>query len=173
MSPMGFWTLLKQYAYSHSPEWSVVSDAGGFYQNLSTSDVAKYLINGTGITDFWIAEVGCGDNATSDGFYKQPAWTDSATEGYRYNHATFMDLVLSGVVGLQPSETGLLVINPLVPAQALPWWTADGVLLNGHIVSIQFDLDGTHYKNSAGLKVWVDGVMAKSSPTLTKLTVQL
>ena len=84
-----------------------------------------------------------------------------------------MDLVLSGVVGLQPKPNGTLVVNPLVPATSLPWWAADGVALHGKIVTVVFDADGTHYKAGAGLRVMVNGVVAASSPTLKPLTVQL
>ena len=45
--------------------------------------------------------------------YKLPICAD--------NHATFMDLVLSGVVGLQPAPNGSLTVTPLVPAATLPW----------------------------------------------------
>jgi hypothetical protein len=89
------------------------------------------------------------------------------------NHATFMDLVLSGVVGIQPEPNGTLVVNPLVSPSSLAWWAADGISLHGKIVTVVFDADGTHYKAGAGLKVMVDGATAASSSTLRSLTVQL
>jgi hypothetical protein len=45
--------------------------------------------------------------------------------------------------------------------------------MRGHIISVRYDLDGTHYKHGAGLKVFVDGRLAKSSPTMAKLEIQL
>ena len=81
--------------------------------------------------------------------------------------------MLSGVVGLQPAANGTLTVNPLVPAAALPWWTADGMALHSRIVSVAFDADGARYGRGPGLKVWVDGVVAASSPTMVPLTVQL
>ena len=88
------------------------------------------------------------------------------TVRYRYNHCTFMDLVLSGVVGLQPKSNGTLVVNPLVPATALPWWAADGIALHGQIVTVVFDADGSHYNAGAGLRVMVNGATVASSPIL-------
>jgi hypothetical protein len=38
---------------------------------------------------------------------------------------------------------------------------------------VRFDLDGTHYGQGKGLKVFVEGKMAQSSPTMAKLTLQL
>ena len=90
-----------------------------------------------------------------------------------YNHATFDDLVLSGVVGLIPSANGSLVVNPLVPAEALPWWAADGMVLHGRVVSVLFDADGKKYGKGAGLKVWLDGKVVAQAETMRKLTVQL
>ena len=72
-----------------------------------------------------------------------------------------------------PTTSGTLVVNPLVPAATLPWWAADGVALHGKIVTVVFDADGTHYKHGAGLKGMVNGATAASSPMLTRLTVQL
>jgi hypothetical protein len=167
-----FWTLLSDYTAMHTTKWRVMSSRSTFYTNLTNSNMAPFLIDGLG--EHWVAENGCGD----DHWTKQtnlggPAWTDTATNGYRYNHATFMDLVLSGVVGLQPKANGTLVVNPLVPAAVLPWWTADGVALHRRIVTVVFDADGSKYGKGAGLKVMVDGITTASSLTLKPLTVQL
>ena len=84
-----------------------------------------------------------------------------------------MDLVLSGVVGLQPKANGSLTVNPLVPATILPWWAADGVALHGSIVSVVFDADGSHYNTGVGIRVLVNGTTVASSLVLKRLTVQL
>ena len=167
-----FWAMLFDYTAMHTPKWKVMSSSTTFYANLTESNVAQFLIEGLG--ELWVAENGCGDDQwTRQPQLGGPAWTDGATEGYRYNHATFMDLVLSGVVGLQPAPNGSLTVNPLVPAATLPWWAADGVALHGKIVSVVFDADGSHYNKGAGLKVLVNGVTAAASPVLKPLTVQL
>ena len=83
------------------------------------------------------------------------------------------DLILSGLVGLWPGPDGKLTVNPLIPPGALPWWSADGIAMHGKIVSVQFDLDGTHYQKGKGLKVFVDGKLVKQSPVMAKLELQL
>jgi hypothetical protein len=50
---------------------------------------------------------------------------------------------------------------------------ADGIQLQGKILSVSFDLDGSHYKQGKGLQVFVNGKLAKSSPTMAKLELQL
>ena len=152
---------------------AVAIRANAHYANLTHSNVAKWLFNGLG--ELWVAEAGCGDKTfTKPAGLPGPGWTDSATRGYRYNHATFVDLVLSGVVGLQPRANGTLLVNPLVPAGVLPWWAVDGVAIHHKIVSALFDLDGSHYPDAPkGLTVLVDGVVAASVPTLAPVTIQL
>ena len=167
-----FWRLLADYTMMHTSKWRVMASRSTFYPNLTDSDLAPFLIDGLG--ELWVAENGCGDEQwTEQPSLGGPAWTDTPQSGYRYNHATFMDLVLSGVVGLQPHANGTLLVNPLVPAATLPWWAADGVALHGKIVSVRFDADGSHYNSSAGLEVLVNGATAASSPALKPLVVQL
>jgi hypothetical protein len=112
-----FWMLLGQYTDSHTTDWVI----GG---NQTNADLAKAGLMLDGAGDSWIAESGCADDKT---------WTDVALEGYWYNHATFNDIVLSGVVGLQPSLTGALTVNPLVPAGTLDYFAVDGVLMHGKV----------------------------------------
>eukprot|EP01049_Picozoa_sp_SAG25_P013203 SAG25_NODE_1980_length_2062_cov_2.526235_2_plen_240_part_00 len=126
-----------------------------------------------GMEGLWIAENGCGDQGDPAKGLSGPSWVDGLTEGYEYNHSTFIDLILSGLVGLWPGADGMLTVNPLVPPPALPWWSADGIALRGKIISVRYDLDGTHYNEGMGLKLFVDGKLAKSTPTMSKLEVQL
>eukprot|EP00038_Savillea_parva_P005034 m.146395 g.146395 ORF g.146395 m.146395 type:complete len:334 (-) comp11644_c0_seq12:1814-2815(-) len=166
------YTMLQQYTMAHTPLWKVMNSSTSFYSNLSTSNVAQWLEPGLG--DLWIAEAGSADDALVPGGQPGPAWTDTATQGYRYNHATFMDLVLSGVVGIRPTTNqSSLVVNPLIPAHVLPWWAADGVAIRGRIVTVVFDADGSHYRLKAGLTVWVDGTIVATSPHLARLEIPL
>ncbi|KAI8932680.1 hypothetical protein NX059_010174 [Plenodomus lindquistii] len=67
---------------------------------------------------------------------------------HHYFHSGFIDLIISGLVGLRPSANNVLVVNPL----------ADRF---------------TSYFRSSGLKVEVDGKVVASSPTLSPLSVNL
>ena len=84
-----------------------------------------------------------------------------------------MDLVLSGVVGLQPHSNGTLVVNPLVPQtdSGLTFFAADGIALHGRVVTVVFDKDGTKYNKGKGLTVLVDGVKVRE--TIKHLFYQL
>jgi hypothetical protein len=134
-------------------------------------DMCKQIPNGG--PRFWIAENGCADGGDPAHGLSGPSWVDGATEGYEYNHSTFIDLIMTGLVGLSVSALGQVTVNPLIPPKDLPWWTADGILIQGKIVSVRFDLDGAHYGKGKGLKLFVGGKMEGSSPTMAKLTIQL
>ena len=137
-------------------------------------DMCNQVPDGGLLDDFWIAENGCADGGDPSRGLTGPSWIDGSTEGYEYNHSTFIDLIMSGLVGLRPGADGKLSVNPLIPPDALPWWTADGIALHGgRIVSVRFDRDGSHYGQGAGLTVYVDGKVAASAATMGKLSVQL
>jgi len=87
-----------------------------------------------------------------------------------YNHSTFNDLVLSGLLGLRPQTDASLRIQPLVPA-GWDHYAVENVPYHGHNVSVLWDRDGTHYKQGAGMKVYLDGRLVRSSATLRDLTV--
>ncbi len=74
-----------------------------------------------------------------------------------YNHSTFADLVITGLVGLVPRSDDVLELHPLVPEATWDWFCLDGLRYRGHDVTIVWDRDGTHYGRGPGLTAWVDG----------------
>lgn len=90
-----------------------------------------------------------------------------------YNHSTFADLVISGVVGLRPRADNVLEIDPLLPADTWPWFCLDNVRYHQRDVTVLWDRDGTKFNRGAGLRVWVDGREVAHAPSLKKLTVTL
>jgi hypothetical protein len=89
-----------------------------------------------------------------------------------YFHSGFIDLVLSGLVGLRSSPDEVLVVNPLVDASTISYFRADRVIYHGHEVAVQWDVDGSRY-GTAGLQVEVDGKTVVSSPTLAPLNISI
>lgn len=121
--------------------------------------------------------------------------------GDHYLHSTFCDLALSGLVGVHvqldvetsapppAASTGgvadasrapaphQLVVDPLVPtepdARGLRWFAARHMPVQGRLVDVAYDADGSRYGGGAGLAVWVDGELVASAPTLRRLVVPL
>jgi hypothetical protein len=88
-----------------------------------------------------------------------------------YNHSTFNNLVIGGLVGIVPSSEDVLVIDPLLPEDAWDWFCLDGVPYHGRTATIAWDRDGGRYHRGAGLAVWIDGKVAARSPNLTRLEI--
>jgi hypothetical protein len=92
--------------------------------------------------------------------------------GKDYNHSTFCDLIISGLIGLRPQPDNSLVINPLLPDITWEYFCLDNILYHGKIVTIMYDKTGKKYKKGKGLRVWVDGNAAAASPRLGLLKIK-
>jgi hypothetical protein len=90
-----------------------------------------------------------------------------------YNHSTFNDLVITGLVGIVPRADDVLEIDPLLPADAWDWFCLDGVPYRGHAVTVLWDRTGARYGRGAGLSVWVDGQLVAQRAQLQRLEVSL
>jgi Concanavalin A-like lectin/glucanases superfamily/F5/8 type C domain/NPCBM-associated, NEW3 domain of alpha-galactosidase/Trehalase len=101
----------------------------------------------------------------------QPNWIyDGFDHSEDYNHSSFDDLVISGLIGLRPSLGANLQIKPLTPAT---WdhFALENVPYHGHNLTVIWDRDGSHYGQGPGMKAYVDGTLVRSSPTVRALTV--
>lgn len=76
--------------------------------------------------------------------------------GKDYNHSTFCDLIITGLVGLRPRTDDIVVVNPLVPDD-WDWFCLDNVLYHNHLITILWDKTGSRYKKGKGFQVLVDG----------------
>jgi hypothetical protein len=85
-------------------------------------------------------------------------WLKGRAERSRYyNHSTFADLVIAGVVGLRPRADDRLEVQPLLPPGTWDWFCLDGVAYHGRTLTILWDRLGTRYGRGAGLTVLADG----------------
>jgi hypothetical protein len=101
-------------------------------------------------------------------------WLKGDQERSRYyNHSTFNDLIITGLVGLRPRADHVLEVNPLIPENKWDWFCLDNVLYHGKIITIIWDKDGTKYKRGKGFTVLVNGKKVAQSETLKKLTANL
>ncbi|EOD68104.1 MGH1-like glycoside hydrolase domain-containing protein [Amycolatopsis vancoresmycina] len=101
------------------------------------------------------------------------AWVyDGPSHSEDYNHSTYTDLVLSGLLGLRPQSDTTLRVQPLTPST---WdhFAAENVPYHGHDVTVLWDRDGTHYGQGAGMRLYVDGRLVQRSPTLRATTIDV
>ena len=90
-----------------------------------------------------------------------------------YNHSTFNDLVIGGLVGIVPREDETVEVDPLLPADAWDWFCLEGVPYHGRSLTIVWDRTGKHYGRGAGLAIWADGQEIARSAELGRLTGEL
>jgi len=84
-----------------------------------------------------------------------------------YNHSTFCDLVISGLVGLIPQEGNEVRIDPLLPLETWDWFCLDHLRYHGCDLTIVWDRDGTKYKKGKGFRIFADGIEIAHSEEIT------
>lgn len=101
-------------------------------------------------------------------------WLKGDQERSRYyNHSTFNDLIITGLVGLRPRADNIIEINPLLPAEKWDWFCLDNVLYHGKILTILWDKTGIKYKRGKGFSVFVNGKKLKTINELKRLQVAM
>lgn len=101
-------------------------------------------------------------------------WLKGDQERSRYyNHSTFNDLIITGLVGLRPRPDDTVEVNPLVPEGQWDYFALDNVHYHGSILTILWDKDGSRYGKGKGLRVFADGEEIASSPSLSRVTGNL
>lgn len=101
-------------------------------------------------------------------------WLKGDEERSRYyNHSTFNDLIITGLVGLRPREDNKIEINPLLPAGKWDWFCLDNVLYHGKLITIIWDKTGLKYKKGKGLQVFANGKKIAGAGELERVTGKL
>lgn len=100
----------------------------------------------------------------------------TAADGFNfsghYNHSSFNDLVLSGLLGIKPQAGNTLVLKPLIPS-GWDYFAVESLPYHGHNLSIRWDRDGSHYGKGSGLQIFEDGVRIHQSPAVGNTTVNV
>ena len=92
--------------------------------------------------------------------------------GKDYNHSTYCDLVISGLIGLRPRADDTVEVNPLVP-QGWNWFCLDRISYHGHELTILFDRTGQHYGRGKGLRVFAEGREIAAVDQVARVTGKL
>jgi hypothetical protein len=101
-------------------------------------------------------------------------WLKGDQERSRYyNHSTFNDLIITGLVGLRPSPDNILTVNPLIPEDKWDWFCIDKILYHGKKISVLWDKTGTHYGKGKGFIIFVDGEPVSSAGKLGRMRIDL
>lgn len=109
------------------------------------------------LTGEWLARA---KKAAKKGFYER---------GQYYNHSTYADLAITGLVGLRPRPDETLEVRPLAPPD-WPWFCLDHVRYHGKVLTILWDRTGAKFGKGKGLRVFADGREIAHRATLGRLT---
>jgi len=90
--------------------------------------------------------------------------------GDHYNHSSYADLVITGLIGLRPRADDTVEVNPLA---TWDWFCLDGVPYHGHVLTILWDKTGEHFGKGPGLRVYSDGREIARAAALGRLTGRL
>ncbi|MEI6781602.1 MAG: glycosyl hydrolase family 65 protein [Verrucomicrobiota bacterium] len=104
------------------------------------------------------------------------AWIPTADDpprGKDYNHSTYCDLVISGLVGLRPRADDIIEVNPLVPEGAWDYFCLDHVQYHGRLITVLYDRTGERYGKGKGLQVLADGRRVAGSSSLQRVKGKL
>jgi hypothetical protein len=98
--------------------------------------------------------------------------------GRHYNHSTFCDLIIAGLVGVHPQEGNTLLVRPLVPTgqaggEGWDWYCLDNLLYHGHNLTIVWDKTGQKYGKGAGLTIFSGPMVLAHADDLRPVTVAL
>jgi len=93
--------------------------------------------------------------------------------GKDYNHSTYCDLIITGLVGLRPRAGDIVEVDPLIPDGVWNYFCLDNVHYHGHKLTIFYDKTGKRYGSGIGLHLLEDGKEIASSRTLGHISGRL
>lgn len=157
ITPADYWMLLSQYSRSHR----LFTDDG---RELPWIDE-----NQNPYTGDWIARTRLKTNPAGP----WPKSNGGTERGKDYNHSTFCDLVISGLIGIRPSDDNVLTVHPLITEGQWDYFCLDQVYYRGKMVSVLYDKYGTHYNRGKGFFIFIDGRKAFEAPAPVKATLPL
>lgn len=108
--------------------------------------------------------------------WKNGTWSEEKggmERGKDYNHSTFCDLIINGLIGLRPQTGNRFTVHPLLPDGVWEYFCLQDVMYHGHKITIIYDKTGLKYYKGKGLIVFVDDKLNASSPDLSLLQCEL
>jgi hypothetical protein len=98
---------------------------------------------------------------------------------HHYNHSTYIDLILSGLIGVRPRSDEILELDPLLPTEPaagerpIRYFALQKLAYHGHDISVVYDSDGSRYRIGRGLFVFADGKLVLGPRPLARAQVAL
>jgi len=113
----------------------------------------------------YIAEAANPDDGSWDGH-------NTVYHSEHYFHSGYVDLIITGLVGLRPRADDSVEVHPLVPDD-WDYFALDDVAYHGHRLSILWDRNGRRYRRGAGLSIVVNGRTIARAPGLQRIVAPI
>jgi len=129
-----------------------------FQEMLFTYAESHYLEKENGKKVCWIDEVLHPMNGTWSSRTKLKKWgwreeKGGYERGKDYNHSTFCDLVIRGLLGVK-CEDGKVTASPRIP-EKWEYFRLENLWISGKCYEIIYDKFGTHYNKGKGLQIYL------------------
>jgi hypothetical protein len=97
---------------------------------------------------------------------------DNYNHSEHYFHSGYVDLIVTGLVGLRPRDDDLIEVNPLAPAD-WDYFALENLPYRNFRVSILWDRLGNRYGLGKGLHILADGRRIAGAPELRHVVARL
>jgi hypothetical protein len=108
--------------------------------------------------------------------WKEGSWSEKKggkERGKDYNHSSYNDLIITGLVGLRPRADRIVEVNPLLPDGFWDYFCLDNVRYKDRVLTIIWDESGEKYGRGRGLTILADGQKIAHSNELGRITGEL
>ncbi len=97
---------------------------------------------------------------------------------HHYFHSTYIDLILSGLIGIRPRVDNTFEVDPLIPTQSgaghrIHYFALQNLAYHHHDISLFYDEDGSRYHIGSGLSIFVDHRRVSGPDPLAPIRVAL
>lgn len=100
-------------------------------------------------------------------------WINRTNRSANYNHSTYADLLITGIIGLRPRADDIVELHPLLPEGVWDWFCLDGINYHGRRLTILWDRTGERYQHGQGLLVLCNGREVARGERLAKIAGRL
>jgi hypothetical protein len=101
------------------------------------------------------------------------------TRSHHYEHSTYVDLIINGLIGVRPRSDETLDIAPLIASdpqaegRRIRYFALQNLAYHGHDIGIIYDAEGSRYGAGRGLSVFVDGRRQFGPGPLERVSIRL
>jgi hypothetical protein len=156
--------------------------ARGFFDALKIYAKSQHRLGEDGKVHPWIDEnlnpfTGDWLARTRLKTWKNGGWSadkGGVERGKDYNHSTFNDIVITGLVGFRPDFVHRrITVHPLIPPGTISYFCLDDIAYAGHQLAILWDATGSAYHAGTGLRFYVDGSEIFQQAALSPVSVPM